>query len=71
MIYKTVVIDYSPKTKKMAVSIEEKANEMSKKGYELVTFSITDSAKAILVFKSSEEKSEDDASLAEAEATAE
>lgn len=67
MIYKTVVVDYAPKTKKMAALIEEKANEMLKNGYELVTFSITNFAKAILVFKSSEEKSEDDTiSVAEA-----
>ncbi len=65
MIYKTVTLDYAPKTKKMAVSIEEKANEMLKNGYELVTFSITNSAKAILVFKSSEEKAEDDTISAE------
>ena len=67
MNYKTVVVDYAPKTKKMAALIEEKANEMLKNGYELVTFSITNSAKAILVFKSSEEKAEDDTiSVAEA-----
>ena len=70
MIYKTVVVDYAPKTKKMATAIEEKANEMSVNGYELVTFSITNSAKAILVFKSSEEKSKDD-TISAAEATAE
>lgn len=40
MIYKTVVVDYAPKTKKMADSIEEKANEMSKNGYELVTIQL-------------------------------
>lgn len=41
MIYKTVVVDYAPKTKKMAALIEEKANEMLKNGYELVScFSI-------------------------------
>ena len=38
-MYKTVVIDYSP------------ANEMLENGYELVTMSITGTAKAILVFK--------------------
>lgn len=70
MIYKTVVVDYAPKTKKMATAIEEKANEMSVNGYELVTFLITNSAKAILVFKSSEEKSKDD-TISAAEATAE
>ena len=71
MIYKTVVVDYAPKAKKMAAAIEEKANEMLENGYELVTFSITNSAKAILVFKSSEEKSEDDTFPVAAEATAE
>lgn len=51
MIYKTVVIEYSPKADNMAEKIEMKANEMSEEGYELVTLSITGSAKAILVFK--------------------
>lgn len=50
-MYKTVVIEYSPKANDMAKKIEEKANEMLQKGFELVTVSITGSAKAILVFK--------------------
>lgn len=50
-MYKTVVIDYSPKTDNMAQKVEEKANEMLENGYELVTMSITGTAKAILVFK--------------------
>ena len=50
-MYKTVVIEYSPKADDMAKKIEEKANEMFQKGFELVTVSITGSAKAILVFK--------------------
>lgn len=50
-MYKTVVIEYSPKADDMAKKIEEKANEMLQKGFELVTVSITVSAKAILVFK--------------------
>ncbi len=50
-MYKTVVISYSPKADDMAQKIEEKANEMLEKGYELVTMSITGTAKAILVFK--------------------
>ena len=50
-MYKTVVIEYSPKADDMAKKVEEKANEMQKKGYELVTMSITGTAKAILVFK--------------------
>ena len=49
-MYKTVVIEYTPKADKMAKKIEEKANEMSAE-YELVSFSVTLSAKAILVFK--------------------
>ena len=71
MIYKTVVVDYAPKTKEIAAAIEEKANEMSVNGYELVTFSITNSAKAILVFKKKKKKSEGDTISATKEATAE
>ena len=50
-MYKTVVIEYSPKAKIMAEKVEEKCNEMSEKGFEFVSFSITNSSKAILVFK--------------------
>ena len=50
-MYKTVVIEYTPKADDMAKKIEEKANEMLQAGYILVTMSITGSAKAILVFK--------------------
>ncbi len=50
MKYRSVVIDYAPKANKMAAAIEEKANEMARSGWELLTFSITNSAKAILVF---------------------
>ncbi len=50
-MYKTVVIEYSPKTDNMAQKIEEKANEMLQEGYELITMSITGTAKSILVFK--------------------
>ncbi len=50
-MYKTVVIEYSPKADDMAQKIEDKANEMLKNGYELVSTSITGTAKAILVFK--------------------
>ena len=51
-MYKTVVIEYFPKADDMAQKVEKKANEMSQEGYELVTMSITGTAKAILVFKS-------------------
>ena len=51
MAYKTIVIDYAPKAKKMATAIEKTANEYAQNGWELVTFSVTNSAKAILVFR--------------------
>lgn len=50
-MYKAVVIEYSPKAEDMAKKIEEKANEMSEEGLDLITMSVTGSAKAILVFK--------------------
>ncbi len=50
MTYKTIVIDYAPKAKKMATAVEQAANKYAKQGWKLVTFSITNSAKAILVF---------------------
>lgn len=49
--YQTVVIDYTPKAKPMAKKIEECANEMLTLGMDLITFSTTQSGKAILVFK--------------------
>ena len=51
MTYKTIVIDYAPKAKEMAAAIERAANERAQEGWELMTFSITNSAKAILVFR--------------------
>lgn len=54
MTYQTIVIDYAPKAKKMAAAIEEAANERAQDGWELVTFSVTNSAKAILVFRAPE-----------------
>ena len=50
MTYKTIVTDYAPKAKKMAEEIERVINEKAKEGWELVTFSLTNSCKAILVF---------------------
>ena len=50
-MYKTVVIEYSPKADDMAQKVEEKSNEMFQDNYELITMSITGTAKAILVFK--------------------
>ena len=47
MIYKTIVTDYAPKAKKMAGEIEKVINEKAKEGRKPVTFSVTDSSKAI------------------------
>ena len=51
MTYKTIVTDYAPRAKKMAAAIEQAANEKAQAGWELVTFSVTNSCKAILVFR--------------------
>ncbi len=51
MRYKTVVLKCNPRAKKMAEEIEKNANEYFEKGWKLLTFSITPSAKAILVFE--------------------
>lgn len=50
-MYKTVVVDYAPKAKKMAAAIEKKSNELAQGGWELVSCAITPSCKAILVFR--------------------
>lgn len=50
-MYKTEVIPYCPKAAKMAELIENKANEMEKQGYNLVSATVTLAAKAILIFK--------------------
>lgn len=50
MTYKTIVIGYAPKAKEMAAAIERTANERAQKGWELITFSVTNSDKAILLF---------------------
>ena len=50
-MYKTVVIEYTPAADSKAEKIEDKSNEMLSKGFELITMTITGSAKAILVFK--------------------
>ena len=56
MKYKTVVLKYNPRARKMAEEVEKAANEYAGKGWKLVTFSVTLSAKAILVFELPEEK---------------
>lgn len=47
MTYKTIVTDYALKAKKMADEIEKVINEKAKDGWEPVTFSVTNSCKAI------------------------
>ena len=66
MTYRTIVIDYTPKAKKMAAAIEEKANELAQGGWALVTFSVTNSAKAILVFRVPEDTPQNTAAPEEA-----
>ena len=54
MTYKTVVIGYTPRANALASRIEETANKMAQDGWELAAFSVTGSAKAILVFRTAE-----------------
>lgn len=55
-MYKTIVVDYEPIAKNMADTIEEVCNKQLIEKRELVTFSITSSDKAILVFKNAYEE---------------
>lgn len=50
MTYKTIVTDYALKAKKMADEIEKVINEKAKDGWEPVTFSVTNSCEAIILF---------------------
>lgn len=50
MTYKTIVIGFAPKAKERAAAIERTANERAQEGWELITFSVTNSDKAILLF---------------------
>ena len=51
MTYKTIVTGYAPEAKKMAAEIEEVICQKALEGWEFVTFSVTNSCKAILVFR--------------------
>ena len=55
MTYKTLVTDYAPKAKKIADEIEQVINEKARDGWELATFSVANSCKAILVFRMPED----------------
>ena len=50
MEYKAIVVEYEPRANKLANAVESKSNLMAAEGWELITFSVTNSAKAILVF---------------------
>lgn len=54
-MYRAVVAGYAPKAGEMAAEIERAANEYARKGWEPVTFSVTNSTKAIPVFRVPEE----------------
>ena len=49
-MYKTVVLGYMPRAKKVAESVQNEVNKQEKDGFNLVTFSITPSCHPILVF---------------------
>ena len=48
-MYKTFVVGYYPKANAMAAALEKKANEVKQQGYNVLSFSITNSGKAILL----------------------
>lgn len=48
-MYKSFLVDYYPKAKEMAEAVEIKANEIESLGYKVVSFSITNSCKAIIL----------------------
>ncbi len=57
-MYKTFVIDYNPQTARMAEAVEEKANEIAGAGFEGLSFSVTNSGKAIILAETSDTSSE-------------
>ena len=54
MKYITRVVEFSPKADTMAKRVETVGNELVQEGYELVSFSCTETAKAIVIFKKEE-----------------
>ncbi len=53
-MYKTFVIDYNSQTARMAEAVEEKANEIAGAGFEVLSFSVTNSGKAIILAETSD-----------------
>lgn len=48
-MYKTFVIGYNPIAQNMAEEIEKKSNDLARDGYSVLSFSITNSGKAIIL----------------------
>jgi hypothetical protein len=48
-MYKAFVVAYCPAADRMAELVEQKANEVARDGYEVVSFSVTNSARAIIL----------------------
>ena len=48
-MYKACVVAYCPAADRMAELVEQKANEVARDGYEVVSFSVTNSARAIIL----------------------
>lgn len=57
-MHKTFVIDYNPQTARMAEAVEEKANEIAGAGFKVLSFSVTNSGKAIILAETSDTSSE-------------
>ena len=51
LFHNAVVVECSSDTEDLAKEIEKKAEEMLKKGYQLITMSMVGTTQAILVFK--------------------
>lgn len=51
MKYKTVALPYEPRAEKMAIQTQNTVNEFAKKGWKVVSCSITPSAHAILILE--------------------
>ena len=51
LFHKAVVVECSTGTEDLAKEIEKKAEEMLKKGYQLITMSMVGTTPSILVFK--------------------
>lgn len=59
MTYETILVDCTSKTRKMAAAIETTANERARDGWELVTFSMANADKAILVSRVPEDAAQE------------